>query len=148
MYNGMYDGLYYEHIEKVSVYDGVERIEIQKDEITFEEESLVFKHWTRLELVDFPYVSIDSESIELESVEGRVLNRVVVNFDFDFYLDPEESRGRWVYDVEVDPLEVRIVSCSDEKVLELYKEDLEEMILDEMRHGLEIEQEELDVSVE
>ena len=29
MYNGMYDGLYYEHIEKVSVYDGVERIEIQ-----------------------------------------------------------------------------------------------------------------------
>lgn len=142
----MYDGLYYEHIKKVSVYDGLEQIEIPKDEITFEEESLVFKHWTRLELVDFPYVSIDSESIELESVEGRVLNQVIVTFDFD--ADPEESRGRWVYDVEVDPLEVRIVSCSDEQVLELYKEDLEEMILDEMRHGLEIEQEELDVSVE
>ena len=142
----MYDGLYYEHIKKVSVYDGLEQIEIPKDEITFEEESLVFKHWTRLELVDFPYVSIDSESIELESVEGRVLNQVIVTFDFD--ADPEESRGRWVYDVEVDPLEVRIVSCSDEQVLELYKEDLEEMILDEMRHGLEIEQEELDVNVE
>lgn len=142
----MYDGLYYEHIKKVSVYDGLEQIEIPKDEITFEEESLVFKHWTRLELVDFPYVSIDSESIELESVEGRVLNQVVVTFDFD--ADREESRGRWVYDVEVDPLEVQVTSCSDEQVLELYKEDLEEMILDEMRHGLEIEQEELDVSVE
>lgn len=142
----MYDGLYYEHIKKVSVYDGLEQIEIPKDEITFEEESLVFKHWTRLELVDFPYVSIDSESIELESVEGRVLNQVIVTFDFD--ADREEARGRWVYNVEVDPLEVRIVSCSDEQVLELYKEDLEEMILDEMRHGLEIEQEELDVSVE
>ena len=142
----MYDGLYYEHIKKVSVYDGLEQIEIPKDEITFEEESLVFKHWTRLELVDFPYVSIDSESIELESVEGRVLNQVVVTFDFD--ADPEESRGRWVYDVEVDPLEVQVTSCSDEQVLELYKEDLEEMILDEMLHGLEIEQEELDVSVE
>lgn len=142
----MYDGLYYEHIKKVSVYDGLEQIEIPKDEITFEEESLVFKHWARLELVDFPYVSIDSESIELESVEGRVLNRVTVTFDFD--VDPEESRGRWIYDVEVDPLEVQVTSCSDEQVLELYKEDLEEMILDEMRHGLEIEQEELDVSVE
>lgn len=142
----MYDGLYYEHIKKVSVYDGLEQIEIPKDEITFEEESLVFKHWTRLELVDFPYVSIDSESIELESVEGRVLNQVIATFDFD--ADPEESRGRWVYDVEVDPLEVQVTSCSDEQVLELYKEDLEEMILDEMRHGLEIEQEELDVSVE
>lgn len=142
----MYDGLYYEHIKKVSVYDGLEQIEIPKDEITFEEESLVFKHWTRLELVDFPYVSIDSESIELESVEGRVLNQVIVTFDFD--ADPEESRGRCVYDVEVDPLEVQVTSCSDEQVLELYKEDLEEMILDEMRHGLEIEQEELDVSVE
>ena len=106
----------------------------------------VFKHCTRLELVDFPYVSIDSESIELESVEGRVLNQVIVTFDFD--ADREESRGRWVYDVEVDPLEVQVTSCSDEQVLELYKEDLEEMILDEMRHGLEIEQEELDVSVE
>ena len=142
----MYDSLYYEHIKKVSVYDGLEQIEIPKDEITFEEESLVFKHWTRLELVDFPYVSIDSESIELESVEGRVLNQVTVTFDFD--VDPEESRGRWIYDVEVDPLEVQVTSCSDEQVLELYKEDLEEMILDEMRHGLEIEQEELDVSVE
>lgn len=142
----MYDGLYYEHIKKVSVYDGLEQIEIPKDEITFEEESLVFKHWTRLELVDFPYVSIDSESIELESVEGRVLNQVIVTFDFD--ADREEARGRWVYNVEVDPLEVRIVSCSDEQVLELYKENLEEMILDETRHGLEIEQEELDVSVE
>lgn len=88
----MYDGLYHEHIKKVSVYDGLEQIEIPRDEITFEEESLVFKHWTRLELVDFPYVSIDSESIELESVEGRVLNQVVVTFDFD--ADPEESRGR------------------------------------------------------
>lgn len=142
----MYNGLYYEHIKKVSVYDGLDQIEIPRDEITFEEESLIFKHWTRLELVDFPYVSIDSESIELESVEGRVLNQVVVTFDFD--ADPEESRGRWVYDVEVDPLEVKVTSCSDEQVLELYKEDLEEMILDEMRHGLEIEQEELDVSVE
>ena len=142
----MHDGLYYEHIKKVSVYDGLEQIEIPKDEITFEEESLVFKHCTRLELVDFPYVSIDSESIELESVECRVLNQVIVTFDFD--ADREEARGRWVYKVEADPLEVRIVSCSDEQVLELYKEDLEEMILDEMRHGLEIEQEELDVSVE
>ena len=142
----MYDGLYHDHIKKVSVYDGFEQIEIPRDEITFEEESLIFKHWTRLELVDFPYVSIDSESIEIESIDGRVLNRVTVTFDFD--VDPEESRGRWVYDVEVDPLEAQVTSCSDEQVLELYKEDLEEMILDEMRHGLEIEQEELDVSVE
>ena len=142
----MYDGLYHEHIKKVSVYDGLEQIEIPRDEITFEEESLVFKHWTRLELVDFPYVSIDSESIEIESIDGRVLNRVTVTFDFD--VDPEESRGRWVYDVEVDPLEAQVTSCSDEQVLELYKEDLEELILDEMRHGLEIEQEELYVSVE
>lgn len=142
----MYNGLYYEHIKKVSVYDGLEQIEIPRGEITFEEESFIFKHWTRLELVDFPYVSIDSESIELESIEGRVLNRVTVTFDFD--ADPEESRGHWVYEVEVDPLEVRVTSCSDELVLELYKEDLEEMILDEMRHGLEIEQEEIDVNVE
>ena len=142
----MYDGLYHEHIKKVSVYGGLEQIEIPRDEITFEEESLVFKHWTRLELVDFPYVSIDSESIEIESIDGRVLNRVTVTFDFD--ADPEESRGRWIYETEVDPLEVQVTSCSDEQVLELYKEDLEEMILDEMRHGLEIEQEELDVSVE
>lgn len=142
----MYNGLYYEHIKKVSVYDGLEQIEIPKDEITFEEESLVFKHWTRLELVDFPYVSRNLESIEIESIDGRVLNQVTVTFDFD--ADREESRGRWVYDVEVDPLEVQVTSCSDEQVLELYKEDLEEMILDEMRHGLEIEQEELDVSVE
>ena len=146
MYNGMYDGLYSDHIKKVSVYDENEQIEIPRDEITFEEESLVFKHWTRLELVDFPFVSIDSEHIEIESIVGRVLNQVVLTFDFD--VDPEESRGRQTYDTEVDPLEVQIVECSDERVLELYKEDLEEMILEEMRHGLEIEQEDLDVNVE
>ena len=142
----MYNGLYDEHIEKVSVYDGLEQIEIPKEEITFEEESFVFKHWTRLELVDFPFVSIDSDHIKIESIEGRVLNQVTVTLDLD--ADPEESRGRWVYDVEVDPLEVKVISCSDELVLELYKEDLEEMILEEIRHGLEIEQEELDVDVE
>ena len=142
----MYNGLYDEHIEKVSVYDGIERIEIPKDEIAFEEESFVFKHWTRLELVDFPFVSIDSDHIEIESIEGRVLSQVTVTLDLD--ADPEESRGRWVYDVEVDPLEVQVVECSDELVLELYKEDLEEMILEEMLHGLEIEQEDLDVDVE
>lgn len=146
MYNGMYDGLYSDHIKKVSVYDENEQIEIPRDEITFEEESLVFKHWTRLELVDFPFVSIDSEHIEIESIVGRVLNQVTATFDFD--ADPEESRGRWTYETEVDPLEVQIIECSDERVLELYKDDLEGMILDEMRHGLEIEQEDLDVSVE
>lgn len=88
----MYDGLYDEHIEKVSVYDGLEQIEIPKEEITFEEESFVFKHWTRLEIVDFPFVSIDSDHIEIESIEGRVLNQVTVTLDLD--ADPEESRGR------------------------------------------------------
>lgn len=142
----MYDGLYYDHIKKVSVYDGVERIEISKDEITFEEESLVFKHWTRLKLEDFPFVSADSKLIEIASIDCQVLNQVVVTFDFD--ADPEESRGNWVYDVEIDPLEVKILACSDYTVMDLYKGDLEEMILDEMRHGLEIEQEDLDVDIE
>jgi len=114
--------------------------------LLFEEESLVFKHWTRLELVDFLFVSIESKHIEIEEIDGRVLNQVVVTFDFD--VDPEESRGNWVYDFEIDLLEVKVTSCSDELVLELYQEDLEEMILDEMRHGLEIEQEEFDVNVE
>lgn len=40
----MYNGLYDVHIKSVSVYDGSERIEIPRDEITFEEESLFFKH--------------------------------------------------------------------------------------------------------
>ena len=114
--------------------------------LLFEEESLVFKHWTRLELVDFPSVSIESKHIEIEEIDGRVLNQVVVTFDFD--VDPEESRGNWVYDFEIDLLEVKVTSCSDELVLELYQEDLEEMILDEMRHGLEIDPAELDVDIE
>ena len=146
MYKGMYDGLYQDHIKKVSVYDGAEFVEIPRDEITFEEESLVFKHWTRLELVDFPFVSIESKYIEIESIVGRVLNQVVVTFDFD--VDPEYSKDRWIYSIASDPLEVQIVECSDEQVLDLYKDDLEGMILDEMRRGLEIEQEDLDVNVE
>lgn len=146
MYKGMYDGLYQDHIKKVSVYDGAEFVEIPRDAITFEEESLVFKHWTRLELVDFPFVSTESKHIEIESIAGRVLNQVVVTFDFD--VDPEYSKDRWIYSIASDPLEVQIVECSDEQVLELYKDDLEGMILDEMRRGLEIEQEDLDVNVE
>lgn len=147
----MYNGLYYEHIKKVSVYDGLDQIEIPRDEITFEEESFIFKHWSRLKLTDleldaFPLVSIDSDYIKIALIECRVLNQVTVTIDFD--ADPEESRGRWVYNVEVDPLEVQVLACSDEQVLELYKDDLEEMILDELRHGLEIEQEEIDVNVE
>lgn len=142
----MYNGLYYEHIKKVSVYDGTEYVEIPKDEITFEEEALVFKHWTRLELEDFPFVSSDSKFIEIASITGRVLNQVVVNFDFD--VDPEYSKGRWVFYVESDLLEVRVLGCSSYEVMDRYKDDLEEMILDEMRHGLEIEQEEIDVNVE
>lgn len=142
----MYDGLYYEHIKKVSVYDGAEYVEIPRDEITFEEESLVFKHWTDLELEDFPFVSTDSKLIEIERIKGRVLNLVTVVFDFD--ADLEESRGQWVYYVEIDPLEVEVLTCSDYTVMDLYKDDLEGMILDEMRHGSEIEQEDLDVDVE
>ena len=142
----MYDGLYYEHIKKVSVYDGTEYVEIPRDEITFEEESLVFKHWTDLELEDFPFVSADSKLIEIERIKCRVLNLVTVVFDFD--ADREEARGQWVYYVEIDPLEVEVLDCSDYAVMDLYKDDLEGMILDEMRHGLEIEQEDLDVDVE
>lgn len=142
----MYNGLYYEHIKKVSVYDGTEYVEIPRDEITFEEESLVFKHWTNLELEDFPFVSADSKLIEIARIKGRVLNLVTVVFDFD--ADPEESRGNWVYYVEIDPLEVEVLACSDYTVMDLYKDDLEGMILDEMLHGLEIEQEDLDVDVE
>ena len=146
MHTGLYDGLYQDHIKKVSVYDGAEFAEIPRDEITFEEESLVFKHWTRLELIDFPFVSIEYKHIEIASIVGRVLNQVVVTFDFD--VDPEESRGRWTYETEVNPLEVQVLACSSYEVMDLYKDDLEGMILDEMRHGLEIEQEDLDVNVE
>ena len=142
----MYNGLYYDHIKKVSVYDGTEFIEIPKDEITFEEESLVFKHWTRLKLVNFPFVSDNSDSIEIAYIDSLVLNQVRVAFDFD--ADPEETRGRWVHDVEVDPLEVKVLACSSYEVMDLYKDDLEEMILEEMRYRSEIEQEELDVNVE
>lgn len=142
----MYNGLYDEHIKSISVYDGSERIEIPRDEITFEEESLVFKHWTRLKLEDFPFVSADSKLIEIAAIDCRVLNLVTVVFDFD--TDPEESRGNWVYNVEIDPLEVKVLACSDYTVMDLYKDDLEGMILDEMLHGLDIEQEELDVDVE
>lgn len=142
MYNGFYD----EHIKSISVYDGSKRIEIPRDEITFEEESLVFKHWTRLKLEDFPFVSADSKLIEIAAIDCRVLNLVTVVFDFD--ADPEESRGNWVYDVEIDPLEVKVLACSDYTVMDSYKDDLEGMILDEMLHGLDIEQEELDVDVE
>lgn len=141
----MYNGLYDEHIKSVSVYDGSECIEIPRDEITFEEESLVFKHWTRLKLEDFPFVSADSKLIEIAAIDGRVLNLVTVVFDFD--ADPEESRGNWVYDVEIDPLEVEVLACSDYTVMDLYKDDLEGMILDEMLHGLDIEQEDPDVDI-
>lgn len=141
----MYNGLYDEHIKSVSVYDGSERIEIPRDEITFEEESLFFKHWTRLKLEDFPFVSADSKLIEIAAIDCRVLNLVTVVFDFD--ADPEESRGNWVYDVEIDPLEVKVLACSDYTVIDLYKDDLEGMILDEMLHGLDIEQEDLDVDI-
>ena len=141
----MYNGLYQDHIKKVSVYDGNEQVEILRDEITFEEESLVFKHWTRLKLEDFPFESADSKLIEIAAIDGRVLNLVTVVFDFD--ADPEESRGNWVYDVEIDPLEVEVLACSDYTVMDLYKDDLEGMILDEMRHGLDIEQEDLDVDI-
>lgn len=141
----MYNGLYDEHIKSVSVYDGSERIEIPRDEITFEEESLFFKHWTRLKLEDFPFVSADSKLIEIAAIDCRVLNLITVVFDFD--ADPEESRGNWVYDVEIDPLEVKVLACSDYTVMDLYKDDLEEMILDEIRHGLDIEQEDLDVDI-
>lgn len=141
----MYNGLYDEHIKSVSVYDGSERIEIPRDEITFEEESLFFKHWTRLKLEDFPFVSADSKLIEIAAIDCRVLNLVTVVFDFD--ADPEESRGNWVYDVEIDPLEVKVLACSDYKVMDLYKDDLEGMILDEMLHSLDIEQEDLDVDI-
>lgn len=141
----MYNGLYDEHIKSVSVYDGSERIEIPRDEITFEEESLFFKHWTRLKLEDFPFVSADSKLIEIAAIDCRVLNLVTAVFDFD--ADPEESRGNWVYDVEIDPLEVKVLACSDYTVMDLYKDDLEGMILDEMLHGLDIEQEDLDVDI-
>ena len=141
----MYNGLYDEHIKSISIYDGSERIEIPRDEITFEEESLFFKHWTRLKLEDFPFVSADSKLIEIAAIDCRVLNLVTVVFDFD--ADPEESRGNWVYDVEIDPLEVGVLACSDDTVIDLYKDDLEGMILDEMLHGLDIEQEDLDVDI-
>lgn len=66
----------------------------------------------------------------------------------DFDADLEESKGRWVYDVKADLLKVEVTSYSDKQVLELYKEELEEMILEEILHGSEIEQEEFDVSIE
>ena len=141
----MHNSLYYEHIKSFSVYDWTERVEIPRDEITFEEESLVFRHWTRLKLEDFPFVSADSKLIEIAAIDGRVLNRIVVTFDFD--VDPEESKGNWVYDVGIDPLEVKVLAFSDYTVMDLHKDDLEEMILDEMHQGLEIEQEDLDVDI-
>lgn len=90
-------------------------------------------------------MSADSKLIEIAAIDGRVLNRIVVTFDFD--VDPEESKGNWVYDVEINPLEVKVLAFSDYTVMDLHKDDLEEMILDEMHQGLEIEQEDLDVDI-
>lgn len=115
--------------------------------MTIDENKISFKLWSNLELIDYPviyeYRFGKLKSTEIESIEGRVLNEVALTFDLDA-CDSDD----WMFETKVTALEVNINSCSDEFVLEYFKDELEESILNEILNGLEIQQEELDVKVE
>lgn len=134
-------------ITKISVFNGTDYDEIPKDELTIDENKISFKLWSNLELIDYPLVyehlSGKWKSTEIESIEGRVLNEVTLTFDLAA-CDLDD----WMFETKVTALEVDINSCSDECVLEYFKDELEESILDEILNGIEIQQEELDVKVE
>lgn len=134
-------------ITKISVFNGTDYDEIPKDELAIDENKISFKLWSNLELIDYPVVyehpSGKLKSTEIESIEGRVLNEVTLTFDLDTY-----DLDDWMFETKVTALEVNINYCSDECVLEYFKDELEESILDEILNGIEIQQEELDVKVE
>ena len=137
-----------DNINKISVFNGVDYDEIPKDELTIDENKISFKLWSNLELIDYPVVYEyyrfgKLKSTEIESIEGRVLNEVALTFDLDV-CDSDD----WMFETKVTALEVNINSCSDEFILEYFKDELEESILNEILNGLEIQQEELDVKVE
>ena len=134
-------------ITKISVFNDTDYDEIPKDELAIDENKISFKLWSNLELIDYPVVyehpSGKWKSTEIESIEGLVLNEVTLTFDLDT-CDLDD----WMFETKVTALEVNINSCSDECVLEYFKDELEESILDEILNGIEIQQEELDVKVE
>ena len=134
-------------ITKISVFNGVDYDELSKDELTIDENRISFRYWSNLELTDYSVIyehpSGKWKSTEIELIEGRVLNEVTLTFDLDT-CDSDD----WMFETKVTALEVNINSCSDECVLEYFKDELEESILDRLLNDIEIHQEELDVKVE
>ena len=134
-------------ITKISVFNGTDYDELPKDELMIDENRISFRRWSNLELTDYPAIyqhpSGKWKSTEIGSIEGRVLNEVTLTFDLDT-CDSDD----WMFETKVTALEVNINSCSDECVLEYFKDELEESILDRLLNDIEIHQEELDVKVE
>lgn len=134
-------------ITKISVFNGVDYDELSKDELTIDENRISFRYLSNLELTDYSVIyehpSGKWKSTEIELIEGRVLNEVTLTFDLDT-CDSDD----WMFETKVTALEVNINSCSDECVLEYFKDELEESILDRLLNDIEIHQEELDVKVE
>lgn len=133
-------------ITKISVFNDTDYDELPKDELMIDENRISFRRWSNLELTDYPVIyqhpSGKWKSTEIESIEGRVLNEVTLTFDLST-CDLDD----WMFETKVTALEVNISSCSDECVLEYFKDELEESILDEILNGIEIQQEDLDVNV-
>lgn len=134
-------------ITKISVFNDTDYDELPKDELMIDENRISFRRWSNLELTDYPVIyqhpSGKWKSIAIELIKCRVLNDVTLTFDLDTC-----GSDDWMFETRVTALEVNINSCSDECVLEYFKDELEESILDRLLNDIEIHQEELDVKVE
>jgi len=138
-----------DHIKSISVFNGVDYDEIPRDEMIIEGDEISFKLWSNLELSDYIVESrflLDSEEVEISSIEGRVLNEVVLIFDFD--TDAEYFNGGWFFEVKSNPLKVEVTSFAGENQDLISFEEIEDAVLYDILNDISIEQEEFDILVE
>lgn len=123
-----------DQITEITVLNEIEDFLLLKGDFIVEDEAISFEIKIPLELKNFNFFIFHSDETETHLV-GYVKGYVTQKFTLTFDLDSEEE---YVFKTFIDPKEIDLLECSDERELKYFKMEMIEQIYDEFCNGLDI----------
>lgn len=132
-------------IKRAIVEDFRGLTEVPTENLEINNRSITFDHWIDLDMKNFDFFISTSEPFgehqRTDWIKGRVKHQITVSFDDLEFDEP----GFTVY---LDPVLIEINECSDESLLNIYREAMKTQIYDEFCNGLDVDANNILVKIE
>lgn len=121
-------------ITEILVLNEIEDFHLLKGDFVVEDETVSFEIKVPLELKNLQFFIFHPDELEthqVEYVKGYVTQKFTLTFDRD-------AEDEYVFKTFIDPKEIELLECSDERKFEYYKVEMIEQIYDEFCNGLDV----------